>query len=79
MMIDENDRRNIAQWVATLLLIIVLESHVISRPIVFLLGPFVILISIYVARVSIQRWQRAWLIAALISTAGFLLTRYVFK
>jgi hypothetical protein len=38
-MIDENDRATIAQWTAAVLLVVVLEAHVVSRPIVFLCRP----------------------------------------
>lgn len=78
-MIDENDRRDIAQWTAVLFLIVLLESHMVSRPIVFLVGPSVVLISIYIVRARIQRWKLVWLTAAVVSIAGFLLTRYVFR
>jgi len=76
-MIDENDRGNIASWTAVLLLIVLLESHIVRRPVVFLVGPFVVLIFVYIARAPIKKV--AWLAAALISIAGFLLTRYVFR
>ena len=79
VMIDENHRRDIARWVGVLLWIIGLESHVVGRPIVFLLGPFVLLILTYVARVRVRKWQRTWLTTALLCLAGFLLTKFVFK
>ena len=74
-------RPDIAQWVGTLLWIIMLESHVISRPLVFLFGPFLVLICFVVIAFPIQRkrLRNACLLAAAVYIGGFILTRYVFR
>jgi len=75
------DRLDIAQWVGTLLWITLLESHVISRPLVFLLGPFVVLLCMVLiaSPLDSRRLRRTCVITGLLSIGGFLLTRYVFK
>jgi hypothetical protein len=75
------DRLDIAQWVGNLLWIIMLESHLLSRPFVFLVGPLVVLLCMFVigSPIPFRRLQRASLIAVLLSVGGFLLTKYVFR
>jgi FtsH-binding integral membrane protein len=72
---------DIASWVGTALWIILLESHIISRPLVFLLGPLVMLSCIFIIASPIppNRRRRLFLFAAVTSVAGFLLTEYVFR
>jgi hypothetical protein len=74
-------RADIATWVGTLLWIILLESHATSRPLAFLLGPFVALICFVViaAPIPAERWRRMSLLSGVVSVAGFLLTKYVFR
>ena len=73
-------RATIAQYVGTVLFIVLLETHTVSRPMAFLLGPWIICLCLFVAAPSnfLARWQRIVLIAAAASVSAFLLTRYVF-
>jgi len=73
----EDHRSNIALGLTVALLDILLEEHVVSRPTSYLLTPFVVMFSFYLARVPIRK--RGWLIASLLSLAGFVLTKFVFK
>jgi hypothetical protein len=77
---EPSPRLNVATWVGVVFWLILLESHTISRPFVFLLGPFIVIISIVVIapRVFAKRWQRTLLIATASSAGSFLLTKYVF-
>jgi hypothetical protein len=74
-------RVDIAQWVGTALWIILIESHVISRPLVFRFGPFIMLLSFFViaSPIAAKKWQRMCLLAAGVAVVGFLLTRFVFR
>jgi hypothetical protein len=73
-------RGDIGSWVGVLLCIILLESHVISRPLVFLLAPFVVLIpSLIIAPIRGKRLRLVCLSAVTCSVVGFLLARYVFR
>jgi hypothetical protein len=74
-------RVDIATWVGTVLWIIMIESHVMSRPLVFLFGPFVALFCFLAIASPIpakRRWRMS-LLAAVVSVVGFLFTRYVFR
>jgi hypothetical protein len=73
-------RSDVGQWVGTLLWIIILESHVTSRSLAFLVGPFVVLASIAVIAFPIQRkkLRNVGLLTVAISIGGYVLTRYVF-
>src|ERR1700693_5496317 len=53
-------RLDIAQWIGTLLWIVLLGSHVISRPLVFLLGPVVMLLCTFLigSPIDSQRLRR---------------------
>jgi hypothetical protein len=75
------DRFDVGQCVGALIFVILLESHMVPRPLVFFIGPLVTLLCIYlIARpVPSERLWRASVIAISISCAGFLLTRYVFR
>jgi ABC-type enterobactin transport system permease subunit len=75
------DRFDAGQWAGNLIFVILLESHLVSRPLVFFIGPLATLICIYLIapRVPAKRWGRACIVAVSISVAGFLLTRYVFR
>jgi len=74
-------RADIAQWVGTLLWIVLLESHVISRPLVFLFGPFIVLLSLVIIAFPIRgkRLGKICVISVVASIGGFLLTKYVFR
>ena len=80
---DESEwsRADIAQWIGTLLWIVLLESHVISRPLVFLFGPFIVLLSFVTVACPIprKRLRHICLFAVATSAGGFLLTKYVFR
>jgi hypothetical protein len=82
-MADEptSGRADVAQWIGTALVIIMLESHVMSRPLVFLFGPFVILLCMVLIAwpLPTRGLRRGCFIAVLFSVVGFLLTRYVFR
>ena len=73
-------RGDIGSWVGVLLCIILLESHVISRPLVFLLAPLVVLIpSLIIAPIRGKRLRLVCLAAVTCSVVGFVLARYVFR
>jgi hypothetical protein len=74
-------RADIAMWVGIVLWIILLESHVIARPLVFLLGPFLVLVCTFLIASPIPANSRRRLVtfAAVMSVGGFLLTRFVFR
>ena len=74
-------RADIASWVGIALWIILLESHIISRPLVFLLGPLLVVccILLFTWRVPANRLQRLLTFAAIVSIGGLLLTKYVFR
>ena len=74
-------RKDIAQWVGTILWIVLLESHVISRPLVFLFGPFIMLLSFVTIAFPVprKRLRQICLGAVAMSIGGFLLTKYVFR
>jgi hypothetical protein len=82
-MSDESgwSRDDIAQWVGTILWIVFLESHVISRPLVFLCGPFIMLSSFVIIAFPIRgkRLRQVGLFSVATSIGGFLLTKYVFR
>jgi hypothetical protein len=75
------DRSTVAQYVGTVLFIVLLETHVVSRPTAFLLGPWIICLCLFVAAPSNfrSRWRRIVLVAGAAAAMGFLVTRYVFK
>jgi len=73
-------RGDVGSWVGMLLCIILLESHVISRPLVFLFAPFVALLpSLVIAPIRGKRLRLVCLAAVTCSVVGFLLARYVFR
>jgi hypothetical protein len=74
-------REDVGSWVGVLLCIILLESHAVSRPLVFLIAPFVVLLCLLVIAFPIRgkRLQRVSIAATAVSVAGFLLARYVLR
>jgi len=75
----DKTRLDIAQYVGTLLAIVMLESRLASRAVVFLLAPFVFWLCLFVASpVARSRWRRTLPLAALVSLLAYLLMRYVF-
>lgn len=73
-------RGDIGSWVGVLACITLLESHVISRPWVFLVAPFVVLIpSLALEPIRGKRLWFVCLAAVACSVVGFLLARYVFR
>ena len=75
------DRSTVAQYVGTVLFIVLLETHVVSCWIAFLLGPWIICVCLlFVAAPSNFRirWRRTVLVAGAASALGFLMTQYVF-
>jgi nitrate reductase gamma subunit len=78
---DEQDwtRGDVGSWAGVLLCIILLESHLISRPLVFLLAPFVVLLpSLVIAPIRGKRLRLVCLAAVTCSVVGFALAKYVF-
>jgi len=67
-------RADIASWVGTALWIVLLESHIISRPLVFLLGPLLMLLCILLiaSPVAANRWRRLITLAAIYVRRRFL-------
>jgi hypothetical protein len=79
---DEQDwtRGDVGSWVGVLLCIILLESQLISRPLVFLLAPFVVLLpSLVIAPIRGKRLRLVCLAAVTCSVVGFVLAKYVFR
>jgi len=80
---DERDwsREDIGSWVGVLLCIILLESNAISRPLVFLVAPFVVLLCTIVIGFPVRglRLRLVCLASILVSVVGFLLAKYVFR
>ena len=74
------NRLTIAQYVGIAIVIVMLETHAVSRPVTFLLGPYIIWVCMIVTAPPElrRRWPLALLIAAILSVLGFALTRYVF-
>ena len=74
------ERADVATYLGVLIWIIALESHVLPRPLLFLLGPFVLLFLYYllVPSISGERWRHLFFLAATCSLVGYLLTRFVF-
>jgi len=79
---DEQDwtRGDVGSWVGVLLCIILLESHVIPRPLVFLLAPFVVLLpSLAIEPIRGKRLRLVCLAALTCSVVAFVLAKYVFR
>jgi hypothetical protein len=59
------DRSTVGQYVATVLFIVLIETHVVSRPMAFLLGPWIVCLCLFVAAASKFRtkWRHTVLIA----------------
>ena len=73
-------RGDVGSWVGVLLCIILLESHVVSRPLVFLLAPFVVLLpSLAIEPIRGKRLRFVCLAAVTCSVVGFGLAKYVFR
>jgi hypothetical protein len=77
----ELDRANVAIFVGMIIWLILLESHLLPRPIVFLLGPIAIFgcICLLVPSVLADRWRSILVTAGVASALGYLLARYVFS
>jgi hypothetical protein len=72
-------RLDIAQYLGALIAIIMLESHIVSRVVVFTLAPFVFWFCLFVASpVARGRWRRTLPLAAAASVLGYFLARFVF-
>jgi hypothetical protein len=75
----DRTRNEIAMCVGALLALALLESHIVSRPFVFVLAPFIFWVCQFVASpVGRVRWLRYLPLTALVSVLGYLLFRYVF-
>lgn len=73
-------RGDLGSWVGVLLCITLLESHLISRPLLFLLAPFVVLLpSLAIAPVRGKRLRLVCFSAVTCSVVGFVLATYVFR
>lgn len=71
-------RLDIAQYVGTLLAIVMLESRIASRVAVFILAPFVFWFCLFIASpVARGRWRRTLPLAAAASALGYLFARFV--
>ena len=78
-MANEQDwtRGDIGSWLVVLLCIILLESHVIARPLVFLVAPIVVLIpSLALEPIRGKRLRFVCLAAVACSVVCFVLARY---
>ena len=75
------DRLTIGQYVGTLLWIVLLETRVVSRPMSFLLGPWLICGCFLVADPSRfrQKWGRDLLLSGALSVLGYLVTKLVLR
>ncbi len=73
------DRLTIGKYIGVALSIALIETHLVSRPVAFLLVPWLISICLFIASPLHFRtmWRRAVLIAASASGLGYVLMRYV--
>lgn len=78
-MIDKSNRAAMVQWAVLVLLFIGLEAHVVRRPLLFLLGPFVTPLFLYLARVPIPKPKQFWLLTVAFSLSAFLLAKYMLR
>ncbi len=71
-------RLDVAQYLGTLLAIILLESHLMPRVYVLILAPFIVWLCLFVASpVGRARWRRTLPVAAVASILGYLIARFV--
>jgi hypothetical protein len=74
----EDDWAVIAVWAATTLGMILLGSHIVSRPIAYLLGPIIVFPILLVVRHSAMRRKLFWALTLSASIGGFLWANYLF-
>jgi positive regulator of sigma E activity len=69
------NRFDLALGVGTLLYLVILETRLIARPWVFLVGPFVVMLCFYFLcpTISKAKWWRIFLFAGVVAIVGFLL------
>lgn len=72
-------RTRAGKYIGAALSIALIESHAVSRPVAFLLVPWLISLCLFIANPPHFRtmWQRAILISAVASTFGYVLVRFV--
>ena len=74
-------RLTLAQCIGTLLFVVAIETGLVSRPVAFLVGPFLVWFCMLVAAPAELRtkWKRTLFIAAACSAIGYLIFRYVVR
>ena len=70
---SNDDRAFVAKWLGMAIAIMLLESHILRRPIAFLLAPFVTSLFFLTMRVSAARKKGFWALTIACSIGGFLL------
>jgi hypothetical protein len=76
------DKLTIAQYAGMLFFIVALETRVVSRPVIFLVGPFVVWLGLFLAApppMRRERWRRSLLIAAMCSIFLYAIGPYISK
>lgn len=74
-----NDWSVIAQWAATILAIVLLESHIVSRPFAYSVAPLISLVLIAIVRPTILRNKLFWALTICASVGGFLWAKYLLR
>jgi hypothetical protein len=75
--VDRSNRAEMVQWTTLVLLVVGLETHLVRRPLLFLLGPFLTPLFLYFARVPIPKPKQFWLLTIAFSLSAFLLAKYM--
>ena len=72
-------RATVGKYIGAGLSVALIESHVVSRPVAFLLIPWLISLCLLIASPSHFRttWRRTILISAAASVLGYVLVRFV--
>ena len=72
----------IVQWVGAAILIVCFESHMISRPTVFLFGPlalWAVMMAVEVPEIRRKRWRVSLAVISTCSVGFYLFFRFVDK
>lgn len=73
------NRSMVAQYVGVFAWVVVLETHVVSIPVAFLLGPCIVCICLLLVEpIKFRlRWRRILLITGAASAAGYVITSLI--
>ena len=75
---EQKDSVVIAQWAAFVVTMMLLSSHFVTRPIVYLLAPLISFLLCCIARASLVRRTLYWVVTVAASIGGFLWAKYLF-